>query len=115
MFRVRNFRELIPYKKAINILTEMLKEDLAGEDIKDIRFAVTKICGYIAQSQGSSLYKNESKKHLTKALKWTTILDKKIRELNLEDEKKKKYKNEVLQIRRILISFRNKLEENVNE
>lgn len=115
MFSVRIFRDLIPYKKAINLLKEILKEDLKRRDIEDIRFSITKICGYIAKSEGSALYPNDRKKYLNKVLKWTSILDKKIREIDLKEYKKKQYRSEILQIRKILISLRNKLEEIKNE
>ena len=113
MFKIKVFRELIAYKKSVIILKELKKESLDGKDIKEIRFDITKICGYIAQSQGCALYPRLTEKYLNKALKWTSILDKKIRSLNLED--KKKYTNEAVQIRRILVSLKNKLEENKNE
>lgn len=113
MFKIKVFRELIAYKKSVMILKEFIHENLDEKDIKEIRFYITKICGYIAQSQGCALYPSLTAKYLNKALKWTSILDKKIRSLNLED--KKKYTNEAVQIRRILVSLKNKLEENKNE
>lgn len=115
MFKIKVFRELIAYKKSIMILKEFINENLDEKDIKEIRFDITKICGYIAQSEGCALYPSLTEKYLNKALKWTNILDKKIRLLNLEDKKRKKYTNETAQIRRILISLKNKLEEKKNE
>lgn len=109
MFSIRKFRELIPYKKAVSIFENILTEDISKKDINDIRFQIAKICGYIAQSEGCRLYPNESKKHLNKALKWTSILEKSITGINLLDTKKKEYKSEVSQIRKILIALSKKV------
>lgn len=109
MFSIRKFRELIPYKKAISIFQNISTEDISEKDINDIRFQVAKICGYIAQSEGCRLYPNESKKHLNKALKWTNILEKSITGINLLNTKKKSYKVEVSQIRKILIALSKKV------
>ncbi|MDU5108533.1 hypothetical protein [Clostridium sp.] len=114
MFSIRKFRDLIPYKKAISIFENILTEDICEKDINDIRIQVAKICGYIAQSQGCILYPNESKKHLNKALKWTSILEKSITKLNISDARNKEYKSEVSQIRKILIAIRKKVGGNIN-
>lgn len=111
IFIIKNFRQLIVYNKPLNLLKNFKKEDLSEKEFLQVRFAIAKICGYIAKSQGSALYPEDSKNHFNKALKWTTILDKQIRELKLNEEEKRKYKNEVNQIRRILISLKKKLEE----
>lgn len=103
MINFRNFRELIPYKKAVNIFKNILIEDISEKEINEIRLQVAKICGYIAQSEGCRLYTNENKKHLNKALKWTNILEKNITKVNISDIKKKEYKSEISQIRKILI------------
>lgn len=109
MFSIRKFRELIPYKKAVSIFKNILTEDVSEKEINDIRFQVAKICGYIAQSEGCRLYPNETKKHLNRALKWTSMLEKSITKVNILDSKKKEYKSEVSQIRKLLIALSKKL------
>lgn len=112
MFYIRNFRELIPYKKALNIHQNIINANLSEKEKHEITVIVLKVCRYIAGAEGSALYLQDRRKYLIKAIKWTNILDKKIRELKLSEQKIKEYKSEIIQIRKILISLKNNLEVN---
>lgn len=105
---IKNFRELIAYKKLLNLQKELLKKELEYSVLYAIKKDVCNIAGYIAQSQGTVLYPKQSIEHLNKAIKWTNILDKDLKVAELKENKK--YKGIVGEIRKILISLRNKLE-----
>ncbi|MBS6889682.1 MAG: hypothetical protein KH200_17600 [Clostridium sp.] len=110
MLFIKNFRELIVYKQLLNIHQILLAEGLSHKELYEIRKDVCNIAGYIAQSQGTALYDGQSRVHLEKAIKWVNIFDRNIKDTNLSEEKKQKYKSYLGQIRRILISLKNKLE-----
>lgn len=110
MLFIKNFREMFAYKKLLNIQQDLLNEMLEDKELFEIRKDVCNIAGYIAQSQGTALYHKQSIEHLNKAIKWTNSLDRHIKLSNLTNEKKYKYKNTLGEIRRILISLKNKLE-----
>lgn len=105
MFIVKDFRKLICYKKAIFLLENLEQEITIEEDRNKIQFIISKICGYIAKSNGNSLYVNEAKKNLNKALKWTNILEKTLKNIKYENIK---FENEIKEIRKILIGLRKK-------
>ena len=115
MLFIKNFREMFAYKKLLNIQQDLLSEMLEDKEVFEIRKDVCNIAGYIAQSQGTALYYKQSIEHLNKAIKWTNILDRHIKLSNLTNKKKYKYKNTLGEIRRILISLKNKLEVKDNE
>ena len=115
MLFIKNFREMIAYKKLLNIHQDIVNEKLEDNELFEIRKDVCNIAGYIAQSQGTALYDKQSIEHLNKAIKWTNSLDRHIKLSNLTNEKKYKYKNTLGEIRRILISLKNKLEVKDNE
>lgn len=101
---------MIAYKKLLNIYQDLLTENLEDKELFEIKKDVCNIAGYIAESQGTSVYYKQSIEHLNKAIKWTNNLDRHIKLSNLTNEKKYKYKNTLGEIRRILISLKNKLE-----
>lgn len=111
MLFIKNFREMIAYKKLLNIHQDIVNEKLEDNELFEIR---KDVCN-IAQSQGTALYHKQSIEHLNKAIKWTNSLDRHIKLSNLTNEKKYKYKNTLGEIRRILISLKNKLEVKENE
>lgn len=115
MLFIKNFREMIAYKKLLNIHQDIVNEKLEDKELFEIKKDVCNIVGYIAQSQGTALYDKQSIEHLNKAIKWTNSLDRHIKLSNLTNEKKYKYKNTLGEIRRILIALKNKLEVKENE
>lgn len=53
MLFIKNFREMIAYKKLLNIHQDIVNEKLEYNELFEIRKDVCNIAGYIAQSQGT--------------------------------------------------------------
>lgn len=112
MYNVKDFRQLIVYKKLLILYKEVLSLKLNKNELFNISKCNCKIAGYIAQSQGTSFYSNQSIYYFKKAIYWTNKLEKNLRMVLLEDKQKKSYLLKIIEIRKILIALKNKEERN---
>lgn len=113
---IPKFYNLIPYKKCMGILVDVIGEMPTYEVFK-VKTYLVKIMKHIAHSQAVSIYPNTQQYQYKEALKWLYRAEKEIKVLNICDTKKNDYKKELNEVRKLLIVLNKKVkvEEDKND
>lgn len=102
------FYNLIPYKKCMGILLDLV-EEISTYEVFKIKIYLVKIMKHIAHSQAVLIYPNTQQYQYKEVLKWLYKAEKEIKVLNICDIKKNEYKKELNQVRKLLIVLNKKV------
>lgn len=105
---VPKFYNLIPYKKTMGILVNVVEEISVYEAYK-IKIYLVKTMRHIAHSQAVSIYPKTQQYQYKEALKWLYRAEKEIKVLNIADAKKNEYKKELNEVRKLIIVLNKKV------
>lgn len=113
MDNIKNFRGLIVYQKAVELVGRISNEDLLEEEMTTLRRCSYKMTYYIAHAQGVSLYPNNTSYYYKQSIKWLLILEKELKKIKNKIAECNNYLNKITEIRKILFALKNKEDKKV--
>lgn len=113
MENIKNFRALTVYQKALKLVENISSLELLEDEMTTLRRCSYKITYYIAHAQGVCLYHNNTAYHYKQSIKWVLILEKELKKIKDKIDGFNNYLNQILQIRKILFTLKNKEDKKV--